>query len=476
MKRTITLVLGFMFPVMLMAQLGTIDPAFSIGTGAGSSFTEKRIETMVQQPDGKLLLGGWFADFNGTPSRLIVRLNLDGSVDNTFNVGTGFEGFSSYVNTIALQPDGKILVGGNFLSYNGVTRHRIARLLPNGALDESFVPGTGFNSDVNSIALQPDGKIVVGGIFSKYDWLNNGGINRQAICRLNSDGSLDTSFDSAVGFSTTSGQLRVHTVIVQPDGKIICGGLFTAYKGVGRIIIARLNADASLDTTFDAGDNFVLVAGFYGEAWDTALLPDGKIITAGNFRHSGVNNKAIVKLNSDGSVDPSMALNMSNVTAFTVQSDGKILASSGGPYTFKRYQASGEEDASFPAMNFNDWARHCIVQQDGNILIGGWFSYNPSGLMRLVGDTPLSLGEQSATLNAVMYPNPASQHVTIALDDVVFEDRVQIQVLDMQGRRVKQFESNDSSITLPVNDLPKGTYLVQIKIPQQQTVKKLVVY
>lgn len=475
MKRTITFIFGLMFPVMLMAQLGTIDPAFSIGTGAGSSFTEKRIETMVQQPDGKLLLGGWFADFNGTPSRLIVRLNLDGSVDNTFNVGTGFEGFSAYVNTIALQPDGKILVGGNFLSYNGVTRHRIARLHPNGDLDESFVPGTGFNSDVNSIALQPDGKIVVGGIFSKYDWLNNNGINRQAICRLNSDGSLDTSFDSAVGFSSSAGQLRVHTVIVQPDGKIICGGLFTAYKGVGRVIIARLNADASLDTSFDAGDNFVLSFGFYGEAWKTVLLPDGKIITAGNFRHAGVNNKAIVKLNSDGSVDTSMALDMTNVTAFTVQSDGKILASSGGPYTFRRYLENGAVDTSFPAMNFNDWARHCMVQQDGNILIGGWFTYNPSGLMRLVGDTPLSVEDHSATLAVGMYPNPASHHVTIDLDEAMFEGQVQIQILDLQGRRVKQFKSNDSATTLPVSDLPKGTYLVQINTSQQQTVKKLVV-
>lgn len=475
MKRIFTLVFACFIPIIVLAQLGSIDPAFSIGTGAGGTFTQKRIETMVQQPDGKILIGGWFVDFNGTPSRLIVRLNLDGSVDNTFNVGTGFEGTSSYVNTIALQPDGKILVGGNFLSYNGVTRHRIARLHPNGTLDESFVPGTGFNSDVNSIALQSDGKIVVGGIFSKYDWLNNGGINRQAICRLNSDGSLDNSFDSAIGFSTTSGQLRVNTVIVQPDGKIICGGLFTGYKGVSRILIARLNTDASLDTTFNAGNSFVLTFGFYGEAWKTVLLPDGKIITAGNFQHNGANNKAIVKLNSDGSVDTSMALNMTNVTALAVQSDGRILASAGGPYTFRRYLANGVVDTTFPTVEFNDWARHCIVQQDGNILIGGWFSYNPSGLMRLIGDTPLSTVEQSTSSGVKIYPNPASHNVTIDMDKSVFKGSTQIQILDIQGRSIKQFESDDNTTTLSISDLPRGTYFVKIHFETSQIVKKLVV-
>lgn len=475
MKPITTFLTLSLLPFFAWAQLGTIDPTFTIGTGAGGGLTQKRIETVVQQPDGKLLLGGWFTDFNEIPNNRIVRLHPNGTVDATFVVGTGFEGVSSYVNDIALQPDGKIVVGGNFLNYNEVTRHRIVRLHPNGALDESFNPGTGFNSDVNSIAIQPDGKIVVGGIFTFFDWLNNGGVPRQGVARLNSDGSLDTSFDAGIGFTSEVGQTNVRTILVQPDGKVICAGIFNHYKGTIRALIARLNQDASLDTTFDAGPNFSFMFGSHGAAMKTVLLPDGKIITAGTFRHIGADSKAIVKLNADGSHDPSLAIDLGNISALTVQSDGKLLIGS-VPFTLKRYLSTGAEDPSFPTITFNNWIRHCMVQEDGNIVIGGWFSYNPSGLMRLIGDTPLSLEDYSATLDAVMYPNPSSHLVTIALDDAVFEGQVQIQVLDMQGRRVKQFESNDSSTTVPVNDLPKGTYLVQINTTASQIVKKLVVH
>ncbi len=476
MKRNITLHFLLIFPFWTIAQLGTIDPNFAIGTGAGTSFTQKRVETIVQQPDGKLLLGGWFSEFNGTESRRIVRLNLDGSVDTSFNVGEGFNGTSPYVNTIALQPDGKILVGGNFSDYKGVTRHRIARLNPDGSLDNGFNPLSGFNSDVNSIAIQPDGKIVVGGIFSKFDWLNQGGIDRQAIARLNADGSLDTTFNSATGFTSTAGQNRVHTVIVQPNGKILCAGLFTAYKSVPRILLARLNEDASLDTTFDAGNNFSLVFGFYGEAWKTVLLPNGQIITAGNFRHTGANNKAIVKLNADGSVDTSMALDLSNVTAMAVQSDGKILASAGGPYTFRRYLENGAVDSTFPEISFNDWARHCIVQNDGNIVIGGWFSYNPSGLMRVVGDTPnLNLIDKTILNKVKIYPNPVKDILTIDLAEIPNFSEATLTLHDFQGRKVSEhyFTNGISSIT--TNHLPNGLYFVTIQFENTQLTKKIVI-
>ncbi|HBI01727.1 MAG TPA: T9SS type A sorting domain-containing protein [Flavobacterium sp.] len=476
MKRNITLLCLLAFPFWAFAQLGTIDPNFAIGTGAGITFTQKRVETIVQQPDGKLLLGGWFSEFNGTESRRIVRLNLDGSVDTSFNVGVGFNGTSPYVNAITLQPDGKILVGGNFSDYKGVTRHRIARLNPDGSLDTSFNPLTGFDSDVNSIALQSDGKIVVGGIFSKFDWLNQGGINRQAIARLNSDGSLDTSFDSATGFTSTAGQNRIHTVIVQPNGKILCGGLFTAYKSVSRILLARLNEDASLDTTFDAGNNFSLIAGFYGEAWETVLLPNGQIITAGNFRHTGANNKAIVKLNSDGSVDTSLALDLSNVTAMTVQSDGKILASAGGPYTFRRYLENGAVDTSFPETSFNDWARHCIVQNDGNIVIGGWFSYNPSGLMRVVGDTPnLNLSDETSLNTVKIYPNPTSDMLYIDLAETPNFSQATLTLVDVQGRKVSEHILSNSVTPINTDHLPKGLYIATINMENAQLTKKIVI-
>jgi uncharacterized delta-60 repeat protein len=98
-------------------------------------------------------------------------------LDASFNPGTGAD---HWVNSIALQPDGKILIGGYFDTYNGTTRNRIARLNTDGSLDASFNPGTGANDGVRSIALQPDGKILIGGLFTAY---NGTGRNRVARIR-----------------------------------------------------------------------------------------------------------------------------------------------------------------------------------------------------------------------------------------------------------------------------------------------------
>ncbi len=240
------------------AQLGTIDPNFSLGTGfTGTGITQARVEIINQQTDGKLLVGGWFTSYNENPASRIARLNLDGTIDSGFNTGTGFTGFSPYVKAIALQPDGKIVVGGNFTAFNGTNRHRIARLNSDGTLDTGFNPLTGLNSDVNAIAIQSDGKIVIGGIFTLYDWLNSDGISRPKIAILNADGSLDTSFDPQAGFGTSIGsQERVTKIIVQPDGKILTCGQFEQFNGTTRFMVARLNENGTLDNSFDAGANF----------------------------------------------------------------------------------------------------------------------------------------------------------------------------------------------------------------------------
>lgn len=151
-------------------------------------------------------------------------------IDPSFNIGTGVTGFNTSVHSIALQPDGKILAGGDFTTFNDTTQNRLVRLNSDGALDASFDLGTGFDSQVRSITLQPDGKILVGGFFTAFN-----GTTQNRIARLNSDGTLDTSFNIGTGFNGP-----VHSIALQPDGKILVGGLFTKYNGTTQSRIARL--------------------------------------------------------------------------------------------------------------------------------------------------------------------------------------------------------------------------------------------
>jgi uncharacterized delta-60 repeat protein len=447
------------------AQLGTIDPTFNLGSGFGGGFTQSRVETTVQQADGKLLVGGWFTDYNGTTSNFIARLNLDGSFDNTFIIDDGFSGFSGYVKAIAIQADGKIVVGGNYLGFNGTTRHRIARLNMDGSLDLTFDPQTGFNSDVNAVAIQNDGKIIVAGIFSAYDWLNSGGISRPGIARLNTDGSLDNSFDPGNGFvSTTAAQARIHKLIIQPDGKILACGQFEEFNNTNRIIVVRLNANGSIDNSFDAGNNFQLIFGFHGEAWDMKLQPDGKILLAGNFSHVGASNSGVVRLNSDGSIDNTFMLNK-KATSIGLQANGQIYVAETGPYNFNRHNTDGTLDTSFPQTTFNDIAQTIVVQNDGNILIGGWFSYNPSGMMRLIGDNSTTNVKHlnSSLLKVNLFPNPASKHLNINIEDLEFLDGVKLKLINSIGQVVQELEVNEAQMTFALNQMQAGLYVYQLE-------------
>jgi uncharacterized delta-60 repeat protein len=197
------------------------DPNFSgYSTGGGD------VRSIVQQPDGKIICGGAFTSFNGVARNRIARLNTDGSLDATFNPISGFNGI---IYSLSVQQDGKIICGGAFTSFNGVARNRIARLNADGSLDASFNPGTGFNIGsfsygVKSMAIQPDGKIICGGDFTSFN-----GVIRNRIARLNTNGTLDTFFNPGTGFDNP-----IYSLSIQSDGKIICGGEFSSFNGVDR--------------------------------------------------------------------------------------------------------------------------------------------------------------------------------------------------------------------------------------------------
>lgn len=453
-------------------QLGTIDPNFTLGTGFGPDQWTGNCETIVQQADGKLIVGGYFTEFNGNSAVRLVRLNLDGTIDASFQTGGGFTGVSAYVKALAIQSDGKILVGGNFLEFDGVTRHRIARLNADGSLDTSFDPLTGFDSDVNTIQVQADGKILVGGVFTKYDWLNSPGIDRNRIARLNADGSLDASFNPGDGITSTAGQARVHEIILQDDGKILACGLFTNYHDQIRTNVVRINSDGSIDPTLDASADFTEVFGFYGEAWDMELLSDGRIQLAGNFHYTASGN-GICRLNSNGSTDPSFNLSSGGFTSLALQSDGKYIVTTSGPYIVKRFNEDGTQDSLFPETTLNDWAKKTIVQNDGNITFVGHFSYNPNGIMRLLGDTPASVGLNDMNTNrSIVYPNPATNHITIANISQASE----IIIRDMRGAVVYTTISSSEQESINTAKLKRGMYTVEIQHDNTKTAERLILH
>src|SRR5215510_11937394 len=176
-------------PVAARSAAGDIDPSFNPGLGASGSAAT--VFAIALQTDGKVVIGGTFSQAGGQARGNIARFNADGSLDTTFlSSGVGANGD---VFAVVMQPDGKILISGDFTTVNGTARNRIARLNSDGTLDFSFLAtGSGANFAVNSAAIQPDGKVVIGGHFSTVN-----GTTRNHIARLNSDGTLDSSFLAA---------------------------------------------------------------------------------------------------------------------------------------------------------------------------------------------------------------------------------------------------------------------------------------
>lgn len=366
---------------------GSIDNTFGTGSGADSI-----IRHVAVLPDGKILIAGWFSQFNGTSRKYILRLNTDGSIDNSFTTGTSA---NSYINAMLVLPDTTIIVGGGFTSFNGVSRQHVAKLNTDGTVDMSFNTASGANGDVISMGLQSDGKIMLGGWFTLYS-----GSSRSKIARINSNGSLDDTFDPGTGANSD-----VLTFAFQSDGKIIIGGFFTSFNGTGINRIARLTSAGSVDATFAIGTG-ATVTYTGGQPYVNALYIDpsaGKIYIGGEFiNFDGFAKNHIVKLNLNGSMDlnfiPGNGAN-GDVNAFAFQSDGKIIiggnfSNYNGSYANKiaRLNADGIFDFSFlAATGVNGGELTDLIVDDSNriYIIGTFIDYagnSCNGIARLKSD------------------------------------------------------------------------------------------
>jgi uncharacterized delta-60 repeat protein len=390
------------FQIVGLNADGTPNSGFNVPALTTTGFTG--LSNITSLSDGKFLLAGFFNSVGGSSRNGIARLNSDGTLDQTFNPGTGVTG---NVSTVFLLPGGKILLGGLFTQFNGVSRQNIARINADGSLDETFNPSGGANFIVNAFARLSDGRLLIGGGFSTFAGLPRtglvqtladgtpnrefsvnlrglvstgritvqsddkvvvvgsfnivNGVNQVNITRLNPDGTTDPGFlanASVLGF--------VNALAVQADGKILVGGGFVGVNGVPRSDVARLNADGTLDTTFVPASSVQNIQ---------ALAPqsDGKVVIGGFVTTvGGVARASLARLNADGSLDttfvPPGDISLNTPLQITVQPDGKILVGGSGP-SLVRLNANGSLDTGFTLPFQNGGFNEFILQPDGRIVL-----------------------------------------------------------------------------------------------------------
>lgn len=389
---------------------GSFDNTFNAnGVGATGIIAATAVQT-----DGKIIIGGGFPAYNGTTVNGIARLNPDGTLDNTFNAGTGFSSIlpPPWVRSIAIQEDGKIVVGGGFTVFNGTAIAGVCRLNADGSLDNSFSPGSGPNNIVEAVAMQTDGKIIAGGVFGSFN-----GVSTGSLVRLNSDGSLDNSFSTA-----TSGDIL--RLAIQPDGKLLASG--------GNFY--RLETDGSLDANFS---NMTEGNSYHG----LALQADGKIVLSGFFTdYLSTPRERIVRLNTDGTVDMAFDSEIgfsTNPNHLAIQQDGKIVVYGGLDY-------KGVENLVTRIMG----TPVSVVVDEMNA--------------------------REISLN--IFPNPAAHHLNIQILDIeLMGDGTMLILYDIQGKTWLERAIVEETTTLNVEELPRGVYFVRLLNRGGDLTRKLII-
>jgi uncharacterized delta-60 repeat protein len=384
------------------ANAQTTD-SLNVTSGATSGSSAALVHTAIPLTDGKILVGGKTIRFLSGGNQWhtnLVRLNSDGSVDDSFRASiTGSRPSDlAGLECIALQSNGQILVGGTFTKINGEGHSSIGRLNTNGTVDTQF--GAGVNGYVYCLLVQPDGKILIGGSFTSVN-----GQPCSGLCRLNYDGSRDTNFNAGANNSIMS-------LALQPDGQIVVEGEFTSIGGQSRTNLARLNADGSLDSSFQPV-TFGLSGSIGGFGGALVVQPDGKILVGAMFsRVNGLSHTNIVRFNSDGTLDADFNAQADQygswgLQTLTLQTDGRILVgddsltlNSQPCPRLGRLNADGSLDAGFKTNLVGNGAMvfSSTVQPDGRILTAGWFSI-------LGGLTRAGLGRLINTGNATQLLN-----------------------------------------------------------------------
>jgi uncharacterized delta-60 repeat protein len=477
MKHLLTLAWCTLTLATAQAQPGSIDLSFDPGASVQNP---SAVEAIAIQTDGKIIAVGGFLTYDGQPSKNIVRINPDGTRDQTFDVGSGFtaigqdpSGSSGRCQAVAIQSDGKILVGGFFTSYNGTSINRIARLNADGSIDQDFAVGIGSNNAVQDIAVQADGSIVCGGQFTSYN-----SINRSKVARLLPNGTLD------IDFVPPAIDGNVFNVVPQADGKVLLGGTITSVGGttVGRLV--RLNSDGSLEAGFPQG------TGFNSLVLAIHLMDDGRMMVGGGFtEYDGSPRARIVRLMPDGSIDATfqafIGSGSDQVRAIVEQDDGKYVvlggfstANSMPAGRVVRLMPDGMTDPSFdPGLGFANVVQDALLQPDGKLVAGGFFTAYDNvprvGVVRVNTAGTSAIAEETG-LEFELFPNPTNGLVTLRGD---LQGKVEVRVLDAAGRLMyeSRVQGNGAEpVLMDLSALDTGVYVVQLRAKDQVATRTVV--
>jgi len=439
------------------------------GTATLNATDLNDVYSISSYTDGRILLAGNFSHYNCLPYNRIVRTNNDGSIDNTFQPGSGA---NNSILATEIQTDGKIIIAGIFTSYNGTSINRIARLNADGSLDPTFNAGTGSNGKVDALAIQNDGKILIGGLFTEYN-----GLQRYCIARLNTDGSNDATFNNG----NTGAYDDINRIKVLANGKIMLFGKFRFYNEVAYNRVMRLNPDGTPDNTFNTSGTGIDGTSTFFEIRDADIQPDGKIVMYGNFNsYNGVTNNALIRILPDGGLDTSFQMNEFNtpqpLSKVKVLSGGNILIAgiyfSDSKKIVELFATDGTRihefnengngvsvpDNSIYTASAPTGIYALNIQPDGKILIGGAFHfYNEtltSNVARLHYDNS-TLGintPENKTLS--LYPNPTFDHAYFS------ETVKEVAVYNISMQNV---ETAKNTGFVNLSKLPIGLYILKGK-------------
>jgi uncharacterized delta-60 repeat protein len=272
----------------------TIDYSFNVGTGFNGVYYNG--ESILQQPDGKIIATGAFSSYNGTSSTRIIRLNTDGSVDTSFVTGSGFVGTAfPYTLRTGIDSLGNIYVPGRYTQYNGVSvpMGYLAKLNSSGVMDMTFSATNSFNTVTIAVLINDDDSLYVTGYFSSFS-----GISANRIIKLQSNGYKDTSFNYGTGFNSSGDNPNGFLRISGETSFYVYGYAFSQYNGVPANNIIKLNSDGTVDYSFTGG------TGFNGAIYSSSFIVwSNKLLLSGGFTsYNGTTSLYYIILNSDGTV------------------------------------------------------------------------------------------------------------------------------------------------------------------------------
>ena len=362
-----------------------ITPA-TAPTLSASSGNQAPVNAILLEGNGQFYVGGRYQTLNGRPQWDLGRINSDGSLDTTYfaGAGVGLPNSSDGILAMAQQADGKLLVGGFAGALPGqfTPSPAIYRVNTDGSIDTSFVAAgatyiedsAGAHADIHDIVVLSTGKILIAGDFTTIN-----GVAIAGIARLNSDGSLDTTFNTGGGGLTgfnNFADVASNCLVVDSNGLIYVAGEFTAYNGVSETGVARLHADGTLDATFNPGSNFLPNS---ASATCVMLVPGIGVLLGGDFNTlSGDSLPGVMAFNTDGTPNTNFNLPSSpfiSATCFALQANGQILVGGDGYGTITRLNTDGSIDTTFrPIFGGSGIVQNIVVQTDGKILVGGNFS------------------------------------------------------------------------------------------------------